>query len=167
MAGAYEGSGGIRVAGDRSACTSWRHHYRDLRDVTRDGVSGTLPRARVDSGGHTPQPGLDGCLRPEGIHAHAGRYNTFVRSGCPHRGRGRDEGGWGTHRHWRVHQSEPPQGSCEMGAAEQLARVLPRMPDKRAANLIATGSMVQRTACVGRVMDSKLSLLACRRTENG
>ena len=51
--------------------------------------------------------------------------------------------------------------------AEQLARMLPRMPDKQAANLIATVSMVQRTAYVDRVMDPKLSLPACRRADNG
>ena len=34
------------------------------------------------------------------------------------------------------------------GGAEQLARTLPRMPDKQAANLIATGSMVQRAAYI-------------------
>ncbi|CAM9314220.1 unnamed protein product, partial [Laminaria digitata] len=53
------------------------------------------------------------------------------------------------------------------GGAEQLARMLPRMPDKQAANLIAIGSMVQRTAYVERVMDPKLSLPACRRADNG
>ena len=39
------------------------------------------------------------------------------------------------------------------GTVEQLARMLLRMPDKPSANLIATGSMLQRLACVGRVMD--------------
>ena len=53
------------------------------------------------------------------------------------------------------------------GGAEQLERMLPRMPDKQAANLIATVSMVQRTAYVDRVMDPKLSLPACRRADNG
>ncbi|CAM9941134.1 unnamed protein product, partial [Laminaria digitata] len=52
------------------------------------------------------------------------------------------------------------------GGVEQLARMLPRMPDKQAANLIATGSMVQRTAYAERVMDPKLSLPACRRADN-
>ena len=41
------------------------------------------------------------------------------------------------------------------------------MPDKQAANLIATGSMVQRTAYVERVIDPKLSLPACRRADYG
>ena len=58
-------------------------------------------------------------------------------------------------------------GIARDGGAEQLARMLPRMPDKQAANLIATGSMVQRTAYVERVMDSKLSLPTCRRADNG
>ena len=37
-------------------------------------------------------------------------------------------------------------GIVRDGGAEQLAWMLPRVPDKQAANLIATGSMVQRTA---------------------
>ena len=49
----------------------------------------------------------------------------------------------------------------QSGGAEQLARMLPRMPDKQAAHLIATGSMVQRTAYVERVMDPEPSLSAC------
>ena len=48
------------------------------------------------------------------------------------------------------------------GGAEQLARILPRMPDKQSANLIATSSMVQRTSYIDRVMDSELSLPACQ-----
>ena len=47
------------------------------------------------------------------------------------------------------------------GGAEQLARMLPHMLDKQSANLIATGSMVQRTAYIDRVMDPVLSRLAC------
>ena len=39
------------------------------------------------------------------------------------------------------------------------------MPDKQAAKLISTGSMVHRTAYVERVMDPKLSLPACRRAD--
>ncbi len=49
------------------------------------------------------------------------------------------------------------------GGAEQLARMLSRMPDKQSANLIATGSMVQRTSYLERVMDPELSLAACQR----
>ena len=50
---------------------------------------------------------------------------------------------------------------------EQLAQMLPRMPDKQAANLIVTGSMVQRTEYAERVMSPNLSLPACRRTDSG
>ena len=46
------------------------------------------------------------------------------------------------------------------GGAEQLARMLPRIPGKQSANLIATGSMAQRTAYIERVMDPELSLPA-------
>ena len=38
------------------------------------------------------------------------------------------------------------------GEAEQLARMLSRMPNKQSANLIATGSMVQRAPYLERVM---------------
>ena len=40
--------------------------------------------------------------------------------------------------------------------AEQLARMFPRITDKQSASLIATGSMVQRTAYIERVMDPEL-----------
>ena len=46
------------------------------------------------------------------------------------------------------------------GEAEQLVRMLPRTPDKQSANLIATGSMMRRTAYIERVVDPELSLLA-------
>ena len=49
------------------------------------------------------------------------------------------------------------------GGAEQLGRMLSRMPDKQPANLSATGSMVQRTSSLERVMDPELSLAACRK----
>lgn len=48
----------------------------------------------------------------------------------------------------------------ENDGAEQLARMLPCMPDKQLANLIANGSMVQRTTYIERVMDPGLSLSA-------
>eukprot|EP00904_Undaria_pinnatifida_P013228 jgi/Undpi1/9035/HiC_scaffold_26.g11495.m1 len=51
------------------------------------------------------------------------------------------------------------------GAAEQLARMMSRMPDKQSANLIATGSMVQRTSYLERVMDPELSLAACKKAD--
>ena len=44
--------------------------------------------------------------------------------------------------------AESAIGIVRDGGAEQLARMLPRMPGKQAANLIATGSMVERTAYV-------------------
>ena len=53
----------------------------------------------------------------------------------------------------------------ENGGAEQLARMLPRMPDKQSANLIATGSMVQRTAYIERVMDPEFSLPTCQKAD--
>ena len=40
--------------------------------------------------------------------------------------------------------------------------MVPRMPDKQSANLIATGSMVQRTSYLERAMDPELSLAACQ-----
>lgn len=49
--------------------------------------------------------------------------------------------------------------------AEQLARVLPRMPDKQSASLITTISMVQRTSCIERAVDPELSLTACQRAD--
>ena len=51
------------------------------------------------------------------------------------------------------------------GGAEQLARLLSRMPDKQSANLIATGSMVQRTSYLERVMEPELSLAACPKAD--
>ena len=50
--------------------------------------------------------------------------------------------------------------------AEQLARMFPRITDKQSASLIATGSMVQRTAYIERVMDPELSLPACQKTDS-
>ena len=51
------------------------------------------------------------------------------------------------------------------GGGEQLARMLPRMPDKQSVNLIATGSMVQRTSYLERVMEPDLSLAACQKED--
>ena len=53
------------------------------------------------------------------------------------------------------------------GGAEQLVRMLPQVSDKQEANLVATGSTMQRAAYVQRVVDPKLSLPACRREEYG
>ena len=51
------------------------------------------------------------------------------------------------------------------GGAAQRAQMLSRMPDKQSANLIATGSMVQRTSYLERVMDPELSLAACQKAD--
>ena len=44
--------------------------------------------------------------------------------------------------------------------------MLPHMPDKQSTNLVATGSMVQRTAYIERVMDPELSLPVCKKAYN-
>ena len=54
----------------------------------------------------------------------------------------------------------------ENGGAEQLVRMPPHMPVKQSANLIATGSMEQRTVYIERVMDPELSLPACQKEDN-
>ena len=51
------------------------------------------------------------------------------------------------------------------GGAEQLARMLSRMPNKQSAKLVSTGSMVQRTSYFERVMDPELSLAACQKAD--
>ena len=51
------------------------------------------------------------------------------------------------------------------GGAEQLAWMLSRMPNKQSANLIATGSVVQRTSYLERVMDPELLLAACKKAD--
>ena len=51
------------------------------------------------------------------------------------------------------------------GEAEQLARILPRMPDKASANLVATNSTAQRTSYIELVMDPELSLPACQQAD--
>ena len=43
--------------------------------------------------------------------------------------------------------------------------MLPRAPDKQSVNLIANGSVVQRTAYLERVMDPELSLSACQKAD--
>ena len=43
--------------------------------------------------------------------------------------------------------------------------MLSRMPDKQSANLIATGSMFQRTSYLEGVMDPELSLAACKKAD--
>ena len=51
--------------------------------------------------------------------------------------------------------------------AQQLVRILPRMPGKQSANLMATSPMMQRTSYIERVMDPKLSLPACQQADTG
>ena len=63
------------------------------------------------------------------------------------------------------HARESAMEIVRNGGAEQLARMLSRMPDKQSANLIAIGSMVQRTSYLERVMDPKLSLAACKKAD--
>ena len=53
------------------------------------------------------------------------------------------------------------------GEAERLARCLANMPDKQAATLIAIESLGQRTSYPERALDTRLSLEACRRADNG
>ena len=52
------------------------------------------------------------------------------------------------------------------GSGASLARMLWRMPGKQSANLIATGSMMQRTSLLEHVKDPELSL-AARQKEDG
>ena len=51
--------------------------------------------------------------------------------------------------------------------ADRLARCLVNMPDKQAAALIAIDSLGQRTSYLERALDTRLSLDACRRADNG
>ena len=53
------------------------------------------------------------------------------------------------------------------GGADRLARCLGSMPDKQAAALIAVESLGQRTSYLERDLDTRLSLEACRRADNG
>ena len=65
-----------------------------------------------------------------------------------------------------AHAMESAMEVVKNGGAEQLARMLPHMPDEQSANLVATGSMVQRTTGIERVMDPELSLPACQKAGN-
>ena len=53
------------------------------------------------------------------------------------------------------------------GGADRLARCLAHMPDKQAAALIAIESLGQRASYLERALDTRLSLDACRRADNG
>ena len=54
-----------------------------------------------------------------------------------------------------------------VGGADRLARCLANMPDKQAAALIAIESLGQRSSYLERALDTRLSLEACRRADNG
>ena len=107
--------------------------YAYLDDITiaadeiSPGMVGVVPfLERVDSEGHTRQPGQDGCLGPEGTRTHAGRDITFGRSGCPHRGRRRDKGfpvSLYSGRYWRnVDARKPSRASWNGGGVFVLGR---------------------------------------------
>ena len=53
------------------------------------------------------------------------------------------------------------------GGAERLARCIGNMPDKQAAALAITESLGQRTSYLESALDTRLSLEACRRADNG
>ena len=53
------------------------------------------------------------------------------------------------------------------GGADHVARCLANMPDKQTAALIAIESFGQRTSYLERALDTRLSLEACRRSDNG
>ena len=55
----------------------------------------------------------------------------------------------------------------EKGDTDHLARCLTNMPDKLAAALIVIESLGQRTGYLKRALDTKLSLEACKRADNG
>ena len=50
---------------------------------------------------------------------------------------------------------------------DRLVRCLANMPDKHAAALIAIESLGQMTSYLERTLDTRLSLEACRRADNG
>ena len=50
---------------------------------------------------------------------------------------------------------------------DRLARCLANIPDKQVAALIAIESLGQRTSYLERALDTRLSLEACRRADNG
>ena len=80
--------------------------------------------------GHVPMPEENALL--EGIDAHIAERDGVTVVGVP----------IGTD----AYAMESAMEIVKNVGAEQLARMLPHMPDKQSANLIATGSMVQRTA---------------------
>ena len=52
------------------------------------------------------------------------------------------------------------------GGADELARMLARMPDKQVAHLITSQSLTQRSGYIERGIDHKLTRKACERLDN-
>ena len=100
--------------------------------------------------GHVPMPEENALL--EGIDAHIAERDGVTVVGVP----------IGTD----AYVNENAMEIVENGGAEQLVRMPPHMPVKQSANLIATGSMEQRTVYIERVMDPELSLPACQKEDN-
>ena len=159
-AGACESSGGIRVAGGRSLCVPRRHHYRCPRDSPGT-VRVVSFLERATRGIHL-NPGKMVALAPKGHVPTTKEISLLAGVGVRIIA---DEG--------EIKVVGVPVGTDEfaiesaVGIVRDLgggafARMLPRMPDKQATKLIATGSMVQRTAYVKRVMGPKLSPTGCR-----
>ena len=92
--------------------------------------------------GHVPMPGQFALL--EGIDVSIAERGGVKVVGVPVRA---DE-----------YARESAMEVVRNGGTKQLARMLPRVPDKQSANLIAAGSMVQRTSYLERVVDPELSL---------
>lgn len=103
------------------------------RELTNIGIA-TNPRKTVDLPPKEQLPTLEEIAILEGIDVH-----TTERGGAKVVGVsiGTD-----------AHAMESAMEIVESGGAEQLALTLPRMPDKQSDNLIATGSVVHRTAYI-------------------
>ena len=52
------------------------------------------------------------------------------------------------------------------GGADELARILARMPDKQVAHLITSQSLIQRSGYIERGIDHKLTRKPCERLDN-
>ena len=152
-AGAYKGSGGIRIIGGRSLCIPRRHHYRSRRDTTLgDGSVGAYTPTRAR---RLPWPRWDTC---------PGRQISRCWQEWVSASRTREGERWLGSDDVAI---ESAIGIVRDEGTERLARMLPRMPDEQVANFLATGSMIQRMADVEGVMDPKLPLPACRRVNSG
>lgn len=65
-----------------------------------------------------------------------------------------------------VYARESATETIDNGEAKQFAWMLPRTPDKHSVNLIATASIVQRTAHIERTLDPESSLPACQKQDS-